>query len=329
MQLVLSIVVPVYKGALFIPELIQRCYGVKLILEKINIDIELIFACDEPVDDSIHVIREERRLYPENFIQILELGFNVGQHLATSAGILAARGDWIITMDEDLQHEPERIPDLLHLMCANSCDLGYVKSRSTHPRSIYRDQASNLSKQIISLITGLQLRNISSYRCIRSEIARGSASSMDRFQYFDILLQILTSPKRRCGLFSKMTDKRASSGYTFKKLLSHFSRLSFSSMLSAGKIMLILLIPSIVIILAALLVLLLSYSANSMTSVPGWLSLFGMQIMLSLISVGSLAITFKMLSIIMIRAISPPSFCVIDRTKDSYWASKLEKLVNQ
>lgn len=328
MQLVISVVVPVYKGALFMPELIKRIYSVKLLLEPINIDVELIFACDEPVDNSIHIIREEKRLYPDNFVQILELGFNVGQHLATSAGILSARGDWIITMDEDLQHEPERIPELLQLMCANSCDLGYVNSRSTHPHSIYRDQASRISKKLISLITGLQLKNISSYRCIRSEIARGSASSMDRFQYFDILLQILTSPKRRCGLLSRMTDQRASSGYTFQKLLSHFSRLSFSSMLSAGKIMFILLVPSIIFILIALLVLLLGYSTNSAASVPGWLSLFGMQIMLSLISVGSLAITVKMLSILMIRGISPPNFCVIDRSEDHYWSSELEKLLN-
>ncbi len=328
MQLVISVVIPVYKGAMFMPELIKRIHDVKLLLETINIDVEIIFACDEPVDNSIHVIREEKRLYPDNFVQILELGFNIGQHLATSAGILSARGNWIITMDEDLQHEPERIPELLRLMCTNSCDLGYVRNRSTHPHSIYRDQASRLSKKLISLITDLQLENISSYRCIRSEIARGSASSMDRFQYFDVLLQILTSPKRRCSLLCKMTDQRANSGYTFQKLLSHFSRLSFSSMFSAGKIMFILLVPSIIFILSALLVLLLGYSTNSAGSVPGWLSLFGMQIMLSLISVGSLAITIKMLSIIMIRGISPPSFCVIDRSKDHYWAYELDKLVN-
>ena len=91
MQLVISVVIPVYKGAMFIPELIKRIYGVKLLLETINIDVEIILACDEPVDNSIHVIREEKRLYPDNFVQLLELGFNVGQHLATSAGILSTR----------------------------------------------------------------------------------------------------------------------------------------------------------------------------------------------------------------------------------------------
>ena len=328
MQLVISVVVPVYKGALFIPELTNRIHNVKLILEQIGINVELIFACDEPIDNSIHVIREQKQLYPDEFIEIIELGFNVGQHLATSAGILSARGDWIITMDEDLQHTPELIPELLLLMCSNSHDLGYVKSPTTHPNSIYRDRASRFSKKIISLITGLSLKNISSYRCIRSAIARGSASSMDRFQYFDILLQILTSPKRRCCLLSKMVDSRSNSGYTFQSLLSHFSRLSFSSMLSAGKIMLILLIPAVVFILAALLMLLLGYSSNSPASVPGWASLFSMQIMLSLISVGSLAITVKMLSIIMIRGISPPNFCVINRADDHHWADKLRKLVN-
>jgi len=257
-------------------------------------------------------------------VTAIELGFNVGQHLATSAGILCARGDWIITMDEDLQHPPELIPQILYDAQSSSLDVIYIKSKNkAHKQSIYRDFTSRLAKSIVNKLTGLDIQNISSYRCIRSQLAKSCASSMDKFQYLDILLQFLTSKRRRGSIYYEMTDLRSNSGYTLPKLFKHFSKLTFSSLLSGSRVFLVLLFPVILVFTIGLVFISLAIGANTATYAPGWLSIFAMLLLLSIIQVSILAVLAKTSSILMLRAIAPPAFFVVNRSRDKYWAEKL------
>lgn len=328
----ISIVIPIYKAEVHITHLLERINKTKALLSKIDIEIiEAILVCDEPVDNSISVIKETNEACCYKFVHIVELGFNVGQHLATSAGILCARGDWIITMDEDLQHPPEFIPDLLYKAQSECLDLVYGRStlNATHKNSIYRDFSSKFAKLIISNLTGLNLKTISSFRCIRSQFARNCASSMDKFQYLDILLQFLTSPKRRGVLYFPMYDSRPISSYTLPKLISHFSRLIFSSLVSGRRAFLFLLLPVIGALLVGVVVFISAIQTTTLTSAPGWLSIFAILLLLLLTSIITLAVIAKTSSILMLRAISPPSFFVVNRERDIHWASRLRDLLDR
>ena len=120
----LSVVVPVYKAEKYLEELCFRIDQYKQIFFEAGIDlVEIILACDEPVDNSIQQARQLILKYP--YIKIVELGANTGQHIATAAGILSAQGDWICTLDEDLQHPPEAMLDLLTAAVRNSFDIVY------------------------------------------------------------------------------------------------------------------------------------------------------------------------------------------------------------
>ena len=110
----LSIVIPIFKGSNFIEKLLKRVDQTKNILSKSKVNlIEVICVCDEPIDDSLRIIKKLQLKF--TYLRVIELSSNTGQHLATSAGIISSIGDWICTIDEDLQHDPINIIDLLSI----------------------------------------------------------------------------------------------------------------------------------------------------------------------------------------------------------------------
>jgi dolichol-phosphate mannosyltransferase len=103
---VLSIVSPVYACGGCLPALSER---IDAAIGKLGIPYEVILVCDASPDDSWEQIVA---LGSDPRIRGLRLARNFGQHHAISAGLRAARGDWIVVMDCDLQDQPEEIPAL-------------------------------------------------------------------------------------------------------------------------------------------------------------------------------------------------------------------------
>lgn len=82
-------------------------------------DFEIILVDDASPDDSWGVIESLAARDPR--VRGILLSRNFGQHHAVGAGLAAARGDWVVVMDCDLQDRPEEIPSL------------YAKAREGHP----------------------------------------------------------------------------------------------------------------------------------------------------------------------------------------------------
>ena len=104
-NLSLSIVIPVYKGDKYLSKLIESIANLRFILNKKNAPIniiEVIFVNDSAIDQSKIILDNLSSKY--NWIQTIELSKNFGQHAATIAGICHTQGDWVVTLDEDLQH---------------------------------------------------------------------------------------------------------------------------------------------------------------------------------------------------------------------------------
>jgi len=107
-QTEISIIIPVYNEAENIKELFLK---IEDVLNKIQKTYEVIFVDDGSTDKTFDVLKElsERN----NKLKAIQFRRNFGKSAALSAGLERARGDLIITMDGDLQDNPEEIPNFL------------------------------------------------------------------------------------------------------------------------------------------------------------------------------------------------------------------------
>jgi glycosyltransferase involved in cell wall biosynthesis len=103
-----SVVVPVFRSAALLPSLVQR---LKSTLDAQARPWELILVDDASPDESYPVMQQLRAADPR--IRIVQLARNHGQQHATLCGLNYARGDEVVTIDDDLQNPPEEIAPLL------------------------------------------------------------------------------------------------------------------------------------------------------------------------------------------------------------------------
>jgi glycosyltransferase involved in cell wall biosynthesis len=104
----LSVVVPVYNEAANVAAFLSR---VLPLLNSLNHDFELLFVDDGSRDDTADQLADTARACSS--VRLLRLSRNFGHQAALVAGLANARGAAVITMDGDLQHPPELIPQLV------------------------------------------------------------------------------------------------------------------------------------------------------------------------------------------------------------------------
>lgn len=105
-----DIVIPVYNEEENIKELYHQILAV---MEGLTIDYRVIFVDDGSTDDTLDVI--ESLANADHHIQFISFTRNFGHQVALMAGLDHSSGDCVITMDGDLQHPPQLIPELLRL----------------------------------------------------------------------------------------------------------------------------------------------------------------------------------------------------------------------
>jgi len=163
----ISVVVPVYRSAPLLPQLAERLKGV---LEAQARPWEIIMVDDASPDDSYAVMQRLRAADPR--VRIVQLARNHGQQHATLCGLNYARGDEVVTIDDDLQNPPEEIARLLERLREGAAA---VIGRITDKRhGWWRNAGSRahqyLAERIIAKPRGLYL---SSFRAL-------SRSAVDR-----------------------------------------------------------------------------------------------------------------------------------------------------
>jgi glycosyltransferase involved in cell wall biosynthesis len=110
--LLLSVVIPTYRGAQALAELLDRLHTALA-----GVDYEVVVVNDASPDDTWERLEALAPLHPE--LVAVDLLANRGQALATLCGLAHARGDLVATMDDDLQHPPEELPRLLEALIAH------------------------------------------------------------------------------------------------------------------------------------------------------------------------------------------------------------------
>ncbi len=212
-----SVVVPVYRSQAILPNLVRRLNSS---LAGRAHEILLVHDCGP--DDSWSVIEQISR--ENTSVRGINLRRNVGQHNALMAGLNFARGNVIVTIDDDLQHAPEDIPKLVGEIERGS-DLCYAAFRKRR-HAIWKRMGSKLNDALAVLLLdkpkGLYLSPFKAMRReVRDEVIKYGGPSV----YLDGLLLSVTS-----NITSIEVDHHSRAdgdgGYTFRRSVSLLLKMS-------------------------------------------------------------------------------------------------------
>lgn len=210
----ISVVIPVYRSANLLPQLYDRLAKV---FRSNSTNFEVIFVEDCGGDASWDVI--VGLVSAHTNVRGFQLSRNFGQHNALLCGIRACRGETVVTMDDDLQHPPEVLPELLATL-DDRLDVVYGPPiREQH--GILRNLSSRITKVALESSMGAaNARQVSALRVFRTELRGAFSGYQGPAVNIDVLLTWGTT---RFGAVKVRHDSRKSgeSGYTPVMLIRH------------------------------------------------------------------------------------------------------------
>jgi glycosyltransferase involved in cell wall biosynthesis len=164
----LSVVIPVYNEEENLPHLWPE---LRSVLEPLGLAFEVVFVDDGSRDRSAELIRGFREIDPR--VRLVRLKVNAGETAATDAGFKAARGRWVVTMDADLQNDPQDIPALLSHLDRWDAVTGWRTNRGEGD-AIVRRISSRVANRVRNVISDESVQDSGcTFRAFRRECLRG------------------------------------------------------------------------------------------------------------------------------------------------------------
>lgn len=331
MAITISTVTPVYNGAKYLPDLIKELGALRESLSANNAGLALaesIFVVDEAVDNSEAVLRELAK--EVDWIKVVTLSSNFGQHPATIAGMLYSSGNWVVTMDEDLQHHPKYVLSLLNAAVSENADICYANSSKKVHNSLVRDNTARLFKWMMSkMLNNPHTEKFNSFRAVRGDIARGAASICRHETYLDVALSWFT--KRIVTQNVVLYDDRnqqnnGKSGYSFFGLVKHAKRMIMSSKI---KILRLAIPVGVIAFMTSLFLgfyMLMAALFNYDIGAPrGWTTTILLLLSFGGITLFMLSLLLESIGDLMLNTNGKPTFFVVDRSGDE----ELKKALSQ
>ena len=227
----ISVVVPVYQGTATLSGLVAELAASREVRSTpggrpYRVE-EVLLVDDCGPDGSDEVIRALAAEH--DWVRPVWLSRNFGQHAATLAGISASGGEWVVTMDEDGQHDPEGIGVLVDAAMDEQADVVYARPTNRPPHAAVRNLASRGAKWLVErLARGARAGDFHSYRLVLGEVARSVAAYAGPGIYLDVAISWVARRTTTAPLAMRGESGRPS-GYDPRRLVSHFWRLVLSS----------------------------------------------------------------------------------------------------
>ena len=321
MRTSVSTVTPVYSGNEYLYEIVEQIRKLK---EKWEIDqapfifTEAIFVDDSSVDQSHETLQKLAKEY--TWIKVIALSRNYGQHAATVAGICHTSSDWVVTLDEDLQHKPINIIELFRCQAENGADVVYAHPEAAPHGNSWRDKSSKIVKNILAKLSSTpQIKIFNSFRLIRGSIARAAASSSSSQTYLDIAISWFTASYNSVNL--PMHDTRFihknTSGYGLVKLFKHARRLIISSNVDVASYGLAIggITTLVAFLLGCFAIIQKLFLPQQIDSV-GWSSIIALEAFIGGIIIMILCVLLEYVNVIVVNQLGKPTFFTIDRSSD-------------
>ena len=216
-----SVVIPVYGSANILDDTIRRTVS---FFEGQDWDYELIMVNDGSPDNSWQKLSEHAAQNPN--IVAINLLKNYGQHNALFCGFHHVSGDYIVTIDDDLQNPPE---DIAHL--AAKIEEGYdiVYGKFHHKQHAgYRRLGSKIIEQLNRRIFGQPPDlTVTNFRLMRRDVVDRMTQYQTGYPYITGL-SLMFSNRRANVMVEHHPRSSGSSGYNWRKILTLVTRIIFN-----------------------------------------------------------------------------------------------------
>lgn len=181
-----AVVVPVFNSEQVLSALCQRIIAT-LTIHTFHFEVILVDDCSR--DASWSVIQELKKQHP-SIIKGIRLARNYGQHNATLCGFKHANAKIVITIDDDLEFQPEDISLLINKYNTEPCDVVYGVDASKK-EGLFKRFFTSIFRKIQGITTKEYIRG-SSFRLINGKIAKSITANSRHFSFIDEFLRWYT-----------------------------------------------------------------------------------------------------------------------------------------
>ena len=180
----LSVVIPVYNEEEVLPSLFARLYPA---LDALGIAYECVFVNDGSRDHSVALLRQQFQRRPKH-TRVVLFHANFGQHSAVMAGLSYSRGDYVVTLDADLQNPPEEIGKLVDMLEKGYDYVGTIRQKRQD--YLWRRTLSKGMNKIRERITPVR---ITDQGCMMRGYSRGVVTALNQTREINTFIPALAS----------------------------------------------------------------------------------------------------------------------------------------
>lgn len=189
----LSLVIPLYNEEDNVAPLLSAIHSA---LADYPQPWELIIVDDGSSDGSVKQLRQQAEHYGPH-VRVLELQRNYGQTAAMQAGIDAARGDVLVTLDSDLQNDPLDIPALVQRLLSEELDLVVGWRQQRKDNLWLRTIPSRIANGLIGRLTGVRLHDYGcSLKAYRASVIKQVRLYGEMHRFIPAWMSAHTAPHR-------------------------------------------------------------------------------------------------------------------------------------
>jgi len=219
----LSIVVPVYRSATILPQLVDQIYS-EMLNETISDKFELLLVNDASPDNSWDIIRSLASTH--SFIKGISLRRNFGQHNAIMAGLNHVRGEFIVLMDDDLQHPPRAIGDMLRAL-GNGYDVCYTNYLNRR-HAVWKRLGSKFNNWVATHLLGKPKElYLSSFKAMTRDVVQEIIKYDGPYAYIDGLILDVTRSITSIDI-EHQSRHEGEGNYNFRSSLSLWMKMATS-----------------------------------------------------------------------------------------------------
>ncbi len=260
---------------------VSPCYGAPTLLRQLVKEIteavspltesyEIVLVEDYSPDNSRDIIREICAEDPH--VKGIFLSRNFGQQSALNAGYDQARGNYVVTLDCDLQNPPAQIRDL-YLKAKEGYDIVYA-TRRNRPDSFFMTQGSHVFNKLMGFLTDTrQDESVAEFAIFSHKVVEAMAKLGDYHRYYPLMTQWVGFKTAKVDVEHAVRSDGKRSSYSMRKRieLAVTTAVSFST----KSLRLIVYFGTIITLLAILAAIALVIKTLVMdTQVSGWVTLF-------------------------------------------------------